>query len=444
MKSQTCRIVTLITTLAPLVAQAPNPAIHVNQQRFWFSIERLSEFGRPAGAGFEAGVTRIAFSEADKAARAWVMQQMREIGLAVRVDAAGNIFGRRAGKQKLPTLLFGSHIDSVPHGGNFDGDVGSLGALEVMRSLNDGKVATRHPFEMVVWTNEEGHRFGRGLMGSSAAVGLLSADLLSRKDDEGVTLADRLRQYGQDPAHLPEARIAPGSVAAYIELHIEQGDILEQASTQIGVVQGIVGIHGWECTAEGFANHAGTTPMKGRRDALVAASRAIVAVRERVRSEAGRQVGTVGLVRAEPGARNIIPGRVIFQLELRDLDNERIARIWSRISEQFVAIGREEGVALGCKSQQSDRSAPTDPAIQKAIREAARTAGYSSMDLPSGAGHDAQQIARLAPIGMIFVPSRGGISHSPREYSSREDLIRGAEVLYRTLLSLDADLHAPR
>ena len=227
-------------------------------------------------------------------------------------------------------------------------------------------------------------------------------------------------------------------------MHIEQGGILEQANTQIGVVQGIVGIHGWECTAEGFANHAGTTPMKGRRDALLAASRAVIEVREQVLSEPGRQVGTVGFVRAEPGARNIIPGRVIFQLELRDLDNEKIARIWSRISERFAVIGREEGVELECKSQQADRSALTQPAIQNVIREAARMAGYSSMDLPSGAGHDAQQIARLAPMGMIFIPSRGGISHSPREYSSPEDLGRGAEVLYRTLLSLDADLNGSR
>jgi N-carbamoyl-L-amino-acid hydrolase len=410
----------------------------------WSTIEKLSEFGRPPGSGFGAGVTRIAFSEADKAARTWLIQQMRDAGLAVRVDAAGNIFGRRAGQQKLPTLLFGSHIDSVPNGGNFDGDVGSLGALEVMRSLNDKNLTTRHPLEMVIWINEEGHRFGRGLMGSSAAAGLLSSDLLSRKDEEGVTLGDRLRQYDQDPARLSDARIAPGSVAAYIELHIEQGGVLEQAGTQIGVVQGIVGIHGWECAAEGSANHAGTTPMKGRQDALVAAARAIIAVREQVASEPGRQVGTVGFVRAEPGARNIIPGRVLFQLELRDLDNEKVARIWSRVSERFAAIGREEGVTFDCKVQQSDRSAPTDPAIQNTIRESARSAGYSSMDLPSGAGHDAQQVARIAPIGMIFVPSRGGISHSPREYSAPEDVARGAEVLYRTILSLDSDLHRTR
>jgi N-carbamoyl-L-amino-acid hydrolase len=281
-------------------------------------------------------------------------------------------------------------------------------------------------------------------MGSSAAAGLLSSDLLGRKDDEGVTLAERLRQYGQDPARISEARLSAGSIAAYIELHVEQGGILEQATTQIGVVQGIVGIHGWECTVEGFANHAGTTPMNGRRDALLTASRAVVAVREQVLSEAGRQVGTVGFLRAEPGARNIIPGRVIFQLELRDLDNDKVARIWSRISDRFAIISREENVGVVCKSQQSDKSALTDPVIKTAIREAARIAGYSAMDLPSGAGHDAQQIARLAPMGMIFVPSRGGISHSPREYSSPEDVSRGAEVLYRTLLTLDADLQGSK
>jgi N-carbamoyl-L-amino-acid hydrolase len=442
MKSQTCRILTLITTLTPLVAQVPKPEIHVNRQRLWLTIERLSEFGRPAGAGFEGGVTRIAFSEADKAARAWLMQQMRDVGLAVRVDAAGNIFGRRAGQQNLPTLLFGSHIDSVPNGGNFDGDVGSLGALEVMRSLNDKKVSTRHPFEMVVWTNEEGHHFSRGLMGSSAAAGLLSSDVLDRKDEEGRTLGEWLRRYGQDPTRLTDARIPPNSLAAYVELHIEQGGVLDDSKIQIGVVQGIVGVHWWACAATGFANHAGTTPMNRRQDALAAASRAALAVREEVRAEPGQQVGTTGYVRVEPGARNVVPGRAEFPVELRDLDKEKVMRIWSRIARRFQQIAREENVRIACESLQAGEPALTDPAIQNDIRAAARAAGYSSLDLPSGAGHDAQQIARLAPIGMIFVPSRDGISHSPREYSSPEDVANGAEVLYRTLLSVDSRLHS--
>ena len=226
MKSRWLLVVTSLLYTGVL-AHGQSSARHVNQQRLWATIEKLSEFGRPAGAGFDGGVTRVGFSEADLAARTWLMQLMREAGLTVRVDPAGNIFGRRPGNENLPVLLFGSHIDSVLSGGNFDGDVGSLGALEVMRALNDGSIATRHPLEMVIWTNEEGNHFGRGLLGSSAAAGLLSADVLDRKDEEGKTLADWLRRYGQDPARLADASINPGSLAAYLELHIEQGGVLD-------------------------------------------------------------------------------------------------------------------------------------------------------------------------------------------------------------------------
>jgi len=412
--------------------------MHVQQARVWGTLERLSEFGRPVGKGFDGGVTRVGFSKEEEGARAYVLGLMREAGLAVRVDAAGNIFGRREGSDpRLPVLLFGSHIDSVPNGGNFDGDVGSLGAIEVMRALDDHKIYTRHPLEVVIWTNEEGHHFGRGLLGSSAAAGLLDQEVLSRRDGEGQTLADWLRRYGQNPDRLASAQIPPGRVAAYVELHIEQGGVLDEKRIQIGVVQGIVGIHWWTCTAEGFANHAGTTPMNHRQDALAATARGTLAVREEVRAEPGRQVGTVGYVKLEPGARNIIPGRVEFPVELRDLDAEKVLRIWSRIEKRFAQIAQEENVALTCVPLQADKPALTDTRIRDTIREAARAAGYSTLDMPSGAGHDAQQVAHFAPIGMIFVPSRGGISHSPREYTPPEDVARGAEVLYRTLLLLD-------
>jgi N-carbamoyl-L-amino-acid hydrolase len=434
-------LVLAVLLLASLYAFAQAPPRHINPARLWSTLEKLAEFGRPPGAGFEGGVTRVGFSEADLAARAWLMQLMRDAGLEVRVDPAGNIFGKRSGAENLPTILFGSHIDSVPHGGNFDGDVGSLGALEVMRALNDKKVSTRHPLEMVIWTNEEGHHFGRGLLGSSAAAGLLPADVLARKDEEGKTLADWLRRYGQDPARLADARIPADSLAAYLELHIEQGGVLDESKNQIGVVQGIVGIHWWTCTATGFANHAGTTPMTRRQDALAASARAALAVREEVRAEPGHQVGTVGYVRVEPGARNIIPGRVEFPVELRDLDKEKVVRIWARIEKRFAEIAKEENVKLDCVPLQADEPALTDPAIQNDIRAAARAARLTTLDLPSGAGHDAQQIAHLAPIGMIFVPSRGGISHSPREYTSPEHFANGAEVLYRTILLLDSRMH---
>lgn len=428
-----------LVLLGPAVG-AQAPARHVRQDRLWQTLEKLSEFGRPAGAGFEGGVTRLGFSEEDQAAREYVMAVMRDAGLAVRVDPAGNIFGRRAGAADLPVLLFGSHIDSVPRGGNFDGTVGALGAIEVVRAFNERGVRTRHPLEVVIWTNEEGHHFGRALLGSSAAAGLLEPEVLDRRDDHGQTLADWLRRYGLAPGRLREARLAPGSVAAYLELHIEQGGVLDEAKIPIGIVEGIVGIHWWTCTATGFANHAGTTPMRSRQDAFAAAARAVLAVREEVRAEAGRQVGTVGYAKVEPGARNIIPGRVEFPVELRDLDAAKVRRIWARIERRFAAIAKEEDVKLECLPLQADDPALTHPAFRDVISEAARAAGLAALALPSGAGHDAQHIAKLAPIGMIFVPSRGGISHSPREYTPPDQVANGAEVLYRALLLLDTRL----
>ncbi len=414
---------------------------HVQQNRLWKTLERLGEFGKNP----EGGVSRVGFTEADLAGRAYVMGLMREAGLEVRVDPAGNIFGRRRGKENLPVLLFGSHIDSVPHGGNFDGDVGSLSAIEVIRALNEGGIATRHPLEVVAWSNEEGGRFyPSGLFGSSAAAGILPGDIAGRRDESGEALADWLRRMGGDASRIGEAKIASGSVAGYLELHIEQGAVLDAAKIPIGIVQGIVGISLRTCTATGFANHAGTTPMDRRKDALAAAAHAVLAVREEVRAETGRQVGTVGMMKVEPGASNVIPGRVTFPVELRDLDAEKIARIGEKIMKRFDAIGREENVAIECTKPDLHAPALTDAKFKEAIHAAAREAGLATLDLPSGAGHDAQNVARFAPIGMIFVPSRSGISHSPLEYTSPEQVANGAEVLYRSVLRLDAQLDAGR
>ena len=414
--------------------QAAAPSRHVQQERLWRTLEKLGEFGKNQ----EGGVSRVGFTEADLAGRAYVIGLMREAGLEVRVDPAGNILGRRAGAENLPVLLLGSHIDSVPHGGNFDGDVGSLGAIEVIRALREQKVKTRHPLEVVIWSNEEGGRFYSGLFGSSAAAGILPGDIAERRDEQGGALREWLARMGGDAARIADAKIAPGRVAGYLELHIEQGAVLDAARVPIGVVQGIVGISLRTCTAAGFANHAGTTPMNRRKDALAAAARAVLALREEVRKEPGRQVGTVGEMKVEPGASNVIPGKVTFSVELRDLDEEKIARIGTRILQRFAAIAREENVQITCTPPDLDKPALTAPGFQEAIRAAAREAGLGTLDLPSGAGHDAQNVARFAPVGMIFVPSRGGISHSPLEYSSPEQVANGAEVLYRALLRLDA------
>jgi N-carbamoyl-L-amino-acid hydrolase len=421
-----------------LAATAASGTSHIQGPRLNSTIAKLSEFG----AEPDGGVSRVGFSEADLAGRAYVMGLMRDAGMTVRVDPAGNIFGRRQGSSDLPVLMFGSHIDSVPHGGNFDGDVGSLAAIEVIRSLNDNRVVTRHPLEVAIWTDEEGGRFYLGSLGSDAAAGQLPADMAARQVDDGDRLATWLKRAGGDASQLAAARIPPGRVAGYLELHIEQGAVLEKAKVPIGVVLGIVGISSRTCVVKGLANHAGTTPMDERHDALAAASRAVLAVREEVRTESGRQVGTVGVLKVEPGAVNVIPGRVTFTVEIRDLDQRRIDRIDARILERLAAIGRQEHVSIECTAPEISRPALTSPEFQRIIHLAAQDAGLHTIDLPSGAGHDAQNVAQFAPIGMIFVPSRAGISHSPQEYTAPEDVANGAEVLYRSLLKLDATIGA--
>jgi beta-ureidopropionase / N-carbamoyl-L-amino-acid hydrolase len=412
------------------------PKFHVNSQRLQTSLEKLSEFGRNP----DGGVTRLGYSDTELAARQYVRGLMEQAGLTIRTDAAGNLFGGRAGLEKLPVLLFGSHIDSVLNGGIFDGDVGSLGAIEVIQALKEAGVKTRHPLEVVVWTNEEGNHFGISTMGSGLAAGSLGPEILTRKDEEGLTVADWLRRYGQDPADLASARSTPGALAGYLELHIEQGPNLEQAKIPIGVVQGIIGLKRWNCVATGFANHAGTTPMDHRKDALAAASRDLLAVREVVRGESGRQVGTVGFMKVQPGAVNVIPGRVEFPIELRDLDAAKIDRMWNHIQVQLKQIDKEENVETTCTEFDDIAPARTDQAMQSAIRRAAKSLGLATMDLPSGAVHDAQQMAKLAPFGMIFVPSHDGISHSPKEFTTWQDVANGVEVLYRSVLTVDAQL----
>jgi N-carbamoyl-L-amino-acid hydrolase len=414
-----------------------SPKFHVDSNRLQGTLEKLSEFGRNP----EGGVTRTGFSETDMAAREYVIGLMKQAALEVRVDPAGNIFGLRAASEKLPKLLFGSHIDSVLHGGNFDGDVGSMGAIEVMRALNDANVKTRHPLEVVIWTNEEGNHFGIGTLGSGVAAGALGPEILDRKDEQGLTLADWLRRYGQDPSHLTDARIPRGALAAFLELHIEQGPHLDESKIPIGVVQGIVGIRRWQCVVTGLANHAGTTPMNRRKDALAAASRELLVVREVVRAETGHQVGTVGYLRAEPGAVNVIPGRAEFPVELRDLDASKIDRMWERMQVRFTQIDKEESVETRCTALDKSDPAHADPALQAAVRDAAKSLGLATMDLPSEAGQDSQEIAKIAPMAMIFVPSRDGISHSPKEFTSWQDVANGAEVLYRAVLLLDDRLN---
>src|ERR1700744_3685029 len=343
-------------------------AAHIDATRLKENLDHLSEIGRdPTG-----GITRLGLSQAELDAHNYAVGLMKDAGLTVRIDAAGNVFGRREGSTKLPVLLFGSHLDSVPHGGAYDGPLGTIGAIEVIRALNAAHVKTRHPLEVVVWTNEEGPHFGISSFGSSVAAGSVGPEVLDRKDEKGETVADWLRRYGQDPGQLASAHIAPGSLAAILELHIEQGPNLEEANVPIGVVQGIVGLKRWKCVATGVANHAGTTPMNRRHDALATAARELLAVRDSVRAEEGRQVGTVGYIKADPGVPNVIAGRVEFPYEPRGLDAATIEHMRERTQQRFADIDREEGTTTVCTEVNHIEPALADRGIQAMIRAAAR------------------------------------------------------------------------
>ena len=331
-------------------------------------------------------------------------------GLEPRIDTAANIFATRAGTDPtLKPILFGSHIDSVPSGGNFDGDLGSLSAIEAVRTLHDHGVTTRHPLQVVIWSNEEG-----GTIGSRAAVGDLTPEDLERSYN-GFTRADGIRRLGGDPARLGDARLAPGAFHCYLELHIEQGGNLFKTGIPVGVVEGIVSIDEYDVEIRGFANHAGTTPMPERRNALLAAAKLIEVVQAVVTAEPGRQVGNVGRLEVFPGARNVVPGLVKHSLELRDLSPEKIARLGKEIQRRAQTIAQETGTTITITQIEHDPPAIATPEVQAAIEAVAADLGLKTTRLPSGAGHDAQNIARLVPMGMIFVPSVDGISHSPRE-----------------------------
>lgn len=412
------------------VFRADSP--RVNGARLNAHLTELAQFGRnPQG-----GVTRLAYSDADRQARTYVMDLMRAARLEPAIDAAGNIVGRRAGSDaSRRPMLIGSHIDSVPEGGNFDGQVGSMGAIEVAQTLGERATITRHPLEVVIWQNEEG-----GTYGSRFVSGDVNVRELANVSRSGKTIAEGIAFIGGDVERLATVRRTPGSVAGYLELHIEQGGTLARDRIDIGVVEGIVGIQQWEVTITGFSNHAGTTAMNNRRDALLAAARFVELVNHTVRAEPGRQVGTVGRLQAYPGAPNVVPGRVVCTLELRDLDARRIAHFHRRIVAGAAVIARDTGTSFAYADIHADAPAVSDARFRSVIARSAKALGLSTRQLPSGAGHDAQSMARLGPMGMIFVPSQGGISHSPLELSTAADITNGANVLLASLLALDAEL----
>jgi N-carbamoyl-L-amino-acid hydrolase len=423
----------VLSSYADLRAQGRD--VRIDGRRLRERIEKLSVFGRPAGGTFAEGVSRTAYSDADVAGRRFVMDEIRAAGLEPRIDPAGNIFARRRGGSG-PSILFGSHIDSVPNGGNFDGDLGSLGALAVIEALDAAGVATRHPLEMVVWAHEEGFAFGRGIACSRIVAGLVDKSDMDAVWN-GMTRADAIRRIGGDPDRILEARRPKGAHHCYLELHIEQGGTLERANIAIGVVEGIVAIDRYEAVITGFANHAGTTPIADRQDAMLAAAHLTVAVRDAVTKIPGRQVGTVGQIEITPNSPNVIPGRARLSIELRDLSSRKLAAIIDDIRARAGEIAASTRTTIEFTQAMAAEAATATPDVQNAIERASASLGLSHSRLPSGAGHDAQNMARIGPMGMIFVPSVGGVSHSPKELTHWDDCAHGADVLLRSVLEVD-------
>jgi allantoate deiminase len=404
----------------------------VDGDRLWRRLFELAEVGKRESGG----VTRLSLTDEERSAKDLVASFMEEAGLAVREDAAGNLFGRREGTDPdAPAVLVGSHVDSVYDGGNFDGPLGVLAGIEVVQAMEKDGVRTDHPVEVVAFTDEEGARFSFGMIGSRALAGHLSSGDLEHQDGNGISVAEAMRDYGLDPERIEDARRPQNSLAAYLELHIEQGQVLEAEDLPVGIVTGIAGPVWLRFTVGGESGHAGATPMDRRHDALVAAAE-IVGVVEQEASSAPSAVGTVGQIEVRPGGINIIPGRVDFSVDLRDIDVAVRDGVEGRIRERAGQICDRRGVGLDVEELQRLDPAPCSEEVRGVIADACEEVGIRPHSLPSGAGHDGMHLASLCPMGMIFVRSRDGVSHNPEEWSSREDCEAGCDVLYRSVLGL--------
>lgn len=420
----------LLITLSLFVFAQPK--LKVNEQRIESRIFELAKFGKDAnGRGY-----RVAFTKGDIEARAWYIDLMKKAGLEVNIDYAGNIIGKRKGKNpSRKPIAFGSHLDMVPDGGNYDGCVGSIAALEIIEVLNENKTITEHPLELIIFSDEEG-----GTIGSMAMAGHLTPEGLKQVSQSGLTIADGVKAIGGNPDSIQHVVRKKGDIKAFLELHIEQGGILEKENLQIGVVEGIVGIVHWEVIVDGFANHAGTTPMNMRKDALLAASKLVIAVNEATNSVPGKQVGTIGKIAAMPGAYNVIPGKVVMGLEIRDLSAKKIEELFLDIEKRAGTIAASSGTKITFERQLSSiKPALTDKSVQETIIATVKKLGFTYQLMQSGAGHDTQELSLIAPVGMIFIPSVGGISHSPKEFSTATDMANGTNVLLQTILKLDKE-----
>ncbi|MFT9596292.1 M20 family metallo-hydrolase [Mesobacillus sp.] len=406
----------------------------INKQRLEQRINELAEIGKIG----ETGVCRLSLSKEDRQGVEKVKGWMEEAGLTARIDHFGNLIGRLEGENpEAPILMLGSHIDSQPYGGRFDGVIGVLGALEAAQTMKENNIVSRMPIEVVAFSDEEGCRFNKGLFGVRGILGKLEEGELERTDKDGITRRQALIEFGCDPDKLKESEYPEGSIAAFLEMHIEQGPVLEKNNLPVGIVTGISGPLWLTVELEGFAGHAGSVPMPMRQDALVGAAKVIVALNELASEDPDAPtVGTVGSLKIFPDSRNIIPEKVTFTVDLRDIDINRRHRIEERLRTQISEITEQHG--LLCKISEDTNSEPRycSQEIMNVMREESSKIGLDTMELMSGPFHDSLAMSYVCDYGMIFVRCQDGISHNPKEFSTFEDISLGAELLYQTAVRM--------
>ncbi len=406
-------------------------SLEINGERLMRRLRELAEIGPIEGGG----VSRLALTDADKAGRDLVVTWMRDLGLEVSIDAIGNVVATGRGRTDGPPVMTGSHIDTVATGGIYDGNLGVLSGLEVIETLAERGIVTDRPLSVAFFTNEEGARFPPDMMGSLCYVGGMTVEeAMSTAAADGAVVGDELERIGyRGPMPCPGP--APH---AFVEYHIEQGPVLEEEGLAVGAVEGVQGISWTEVTIEGQSNHAGTTPMRLRRDAGLAAGEVAVAVRRIARELGGDQVGTVGSIRLHPSLVNVVAARAVVTVDLRNTDEQALQEAERRLAAELDRIAEAEGVTVTTRSTARFEPVTFDPAVVDLVASTAADMGLSVRRMPSGAGHDAQMMARVCPTGMVFVPSVKGISHNPAEHTEPEDLVAGANVLLRTLVKLAA------
>jgi allantoate deiminase len=406
-------------------------------ERIKRDIEELSKFNSTPGEG----LTRFSLTEADRGAREYLKKEMREIGLEVYEDSAASIFGRMDGTEKdAPSIIIGSHFDSVKHGGNFDGPAGVVMGLEVMRVLKEQGIKTKYPIECIAMIEEEGGRFGSGLFGSRAIAGTVPyQELLNSVDENGISMAEAFESFGFNPQEIKKAQRDPEKIKAFIELHIEQGPILEKEKKEIGLVEFIVGIYEFKVTVKGRPDHAGTTPMDMRKDALCLSAEVISKIKDFAIKAGKGTVATVGLIDVKPGATNIVPGEVQFTVDIRSKENDCMKMVRNNIENMLTKIEEEYRIEWDIDELLMVEPVKLSNKLLKLFKEVAEDKSFSYKKMISGAAHDAMIMASITDVALVFVPCKDGRSHCPEEWTDYEDLQKGIELIYHAILRLGVE-----